>query len=323
MRPMKTALLAKLIIAVSVVLIAVGFARKGTVEQQPRIAVIPKGTSSPFWETVRKGAAKACEELGYEMSWIGPEVESDRERQIQTVEDFIARKVSGIVLAPNDSRALVPVTERVFRRKIPCVIIDSGIETDKYASFAATDNRQGGVIAAGRMNEILGGKGKVVVLRFMPGSGSTTNREEGFIDTIEEQYPGIEVVETKYGMATVETAIRAAEDLLTKHTELDGIFACNNHTTVGAAQALESQRRVGQVKVVGFDSEEALIEMLRKGTVDSLVVQNPFKMGYEGVKLVVATLEGKQVERRVDTGVELVTKDRLDEPAIKALLDLR
>ncbi len=323
---MRNALIVGALVAVGVVFVVIGVLRKGDAAAERRIAVIPKGTSSPFWETVRKGAEKACKEEGYEMSWSGPEVESDRERQIQIVEDFIARKVSGIVLGPNDRDALVPVVEEIHRRKIPCVIIDSeiGADKEKYVSFAATDNYQGGVIAAQRMAEILGGKGNVVVVRFLPGSGSTTNRENGFMETIANKFPQIKVLEAKYGMATVETAIQAAEDMLTKYPQLDGIFASNNHTTVGAVQALESQGRAGKVKVVGFDSEEALIRMLRKGVIDSLVVQNPHKMGYIGVKTVVRAINGEQgIEKRIDTGVELVTKDRLETPEIKALLDLR
>jgi len=246
------------LVAIAAVFIIIGLVRKGGHEER-RIAVIPKGTSSVFWESVRGGAEAAGKELGYEISWNGPELESDRERQIQIVEDFIALKVAGIVLAPNDSSALVPKVEEMFAKNIPCVIIDSGIDTDKYVSFAATNNYQGGVIAARQMGKILNGKGKIIVVKFMPGSGSTTNRENGFIDTIEKEFSDIEIVDTKYGMATVETALQAAEDLLTKHAELDGLYACNAGTSVGSAQALQSQGRSGEIKMVGFDAEETLI----------------------------------------------------------------
>ncbi len=247
------------LVAIAAVFIIIGIVRKGSSNEERRIAVIPKGTSSVFWESVHAGAKKAGEELGYEISWNGPELESDRERQIQIVEDFIAMKVAGVVLAPNGSNALVPKVEEMFAKNIPCVIIDSEINTDKYVSFAATNNYQGGVIAARRMGKILDGKGKVIVVKFMPGSGSTTNRENGFIDTIEKEFPDIEIVDTKYGMATVETALQAAEDLLTKHAELDGLYACNAGTSVGSAQALQSQGRTENIKMVGFDAEETLL----------------------------------------------------------------
>ncbi len=311
------------LVAVAVVFIIIGIVRKGSSYEERRIAVIPKGTSSVFWESVRLGAQKAGEELGYEISWNGPELESDRERQIQIVEDFIALKVAGVVLAPNGSNALVPKVEEMFAKNIPCVIIDSGINTDKYVSFAATNNYQGGVIAARRMGKILNGKGKVIVVKFMPGSGSTTNRENGFIDTIEKEFHDIEIVDTKYGMATVETALQAAEDLLTKHAELNGLFACNAGTSVGSAQALQSQVRTAEIKMVGFDAEETLLDKLRTGVIDSLVVQDPYKMGYIGVKTLVDKINGKEVPKLIDTGVELVTVERLEEPKIKALLNLQ
>jgi len=311
------------LIVIAAVFIVIGIVRKGSSHDERRIAVIPKGTSSVFWESVHAGAKKAGKELGYEISWNGPELESDRERQIQIVEDFIALRVAGIVLAPNDSNALVPKVEEMFAKNITCVIIDSEINTDKYVSFAATNNYQGGVIAARRMGKILDGKGKVIVVKFMPGSGSTTNRENGFIDTIEKEFTGIEIVDTKYGMATVETALQAAEDLLTKHAELDGLFACNAGTSVGAAQALQSQGRTDSIKMVGFDAEDTLIDKLKSGVIDSLVVQDPYKMGYIGVKTLVDKINGKEAPKLIDTGVELVTVERLEEPKIKALLNLQ
>jgi ribose transport system substrate-binding protein len=311
------------LVAIAAVFIIIGIIRKGSSLDERRIAVIPKGTSSVFWESVRAGAQKAGDEFGYEISWNGPELESDRERQIQIVEDFIAMKVAGVVLAPNGSNALVPKVEEMFTKNIPCVIIDSEIDTDKYVSFAATNNYQGGVIAARRMGKILNGKGKVIVTKFMPGSGSTTNRENGFIDTIEKEFPDIEIVDTKYGMATVETALQAAEDLLTKHAELDGLYASNASTSVGSAQALQSQGRADSIKMIGFDAEETLIDKLRSGVVDSLVVQDPYKMGYIGVKTLVDKINGKEVPKSIDTGVELVTLERLEEPKIKALLNLK
>jgi ribose transport system substrate-binding protein len=240
--------------------------------------------------------------------------------QIQIIEDFITQKVSGIVLAPIDNKALVPSVEKIYARNIPCVIIDSGIDTDKYISFIATDNYKGGVIAAKRMGKILNGKGKIVVVKYAPGSASTMKRENGFINTIEQEFPEIEIVDTKYGMDTVETALQAAEDLLTKNAGIDGLFACNESTSVGALRALQSRGRAGKIKMVGFDAGGLLIEGVKTGAVDSLVVQNPYKMGYIGVQALIATLDGKKVDKRVDTGVVLVTKENLETGEIRDLV---
>ena len=320
---MKKILAVIVLVAIAVVFVAIGLVRKGKSAAERRIAVIPKATTHVFWQSVRAGAEKAGAEAGVEIFWNGPERESDREKQIQIVEDFIALKVSGIVLAPNDSKALVPSVEKIFAKNIPCAIIDSAIETDKYVCFAATDNYQGGVIAAKRMGRILGGKGKIIVVKYMPGSASTTNRENGFLDTIRKEFPKIEIVDAQYGKDTRETALQATEDMLTRHAELDGLYACNASTSAGALRALESQGRAVKIKMVGFDADEMLVDGLKAGVIDSLVVQNPYRMGYEGVKAVIAKLDGKVVRKHIDTGVELVTRERLDEPKIKALLDLQ
>ena len=287
-----------------------------------RIAVIPKGTTHIFWQSVKKGAETAAKEERYTIIWTGPERETDREKQIQIIEDFITQGIKGVVLAPLDSKALVPSVEKLFNKKIPCVIIDSGIDTDKYVAFAATDNYKGGALAARRMGKILNGKGNVIVVKYVPGSASTTERERGFIETISKEFPDIKIVDQKYGQDTVETALQATEDMLTRNKDVQGLFACNASTAVGAMQGLQTQRRK-EIKMVGFDAEEALVNGLKAGQVDSLVVQNPYKMGYEGVKALVASINGEKVEKLIDTGVELVSKENLEEPKIKELLNIQ
>lgn len=299
--------------------LSTGCGKKPEGSSAKTIAVIPKGTTHIFWQSVRAGAEAAGKEFGFKIYWNGPERETDRERQIQIIEDFIVQKVDGIVLAPLDKRALIPTVEKLDSIKLPCAIIDSGIETDKVLTFAATDNYQGGVLAAKRMGEVLGGKGKVVVVKYVPGSGSTTERENGFIETMQKDFPGIQIVDTKYGQDTVETALQATEDLLTRHKDLQGLYACNASTSVGALQALQSQKRT-EVRMVGFDAEKALLDSLKAGQIDALVVQDPYKMGYEGVKAIAQHLQGQSVSKRIDTGVQVVTKARLEEAAIQELL---
>lgn len=283
------------------------------------IAVIPKGTTHIFWQSIRAGAEDAGKEFNCDIRWNGPEREGDREREIQIVEDFIVQKVDGVVLAPLDREALVPSVDKLAQVKIPCVIIDSDVATTNRVTFAATDNYGGGVMAGERMGEILNGKGNVLILKYAPGSASTTDRENGFIDTIHKKFPDIKIVDSKFGQDTVETALQAAEDLLTRNPDVQGFFACNESTAVGTLQALLSQKRT-EIKLVGFDGSKALLDGLRAGQIDSLVVQNPYKMGYEGVKAVAMAIKGQPVAARIDTGVALITRDNLDSPATKQLL---
>jgi ribose transport system substrate-binding protein len=230
--------------------------------------------------------------------------------------------VSGIVLAPLDNRALVRPVEDAKRAGVPTVIIDSGLESEQFVSFVATDNRKGGTLAADRMGQLLNGKGKVLVLRYAEGSASTTEREEGFISQIKAKFPEIELVSTnQYAGATRDTAKRASENLLQTFGDVvQGIFTPNESSTAGMLLALEDIGKAGKVSFVGFDSSQRFIDALNAGQLHGIVVQNPFNMGYLGVRTMVDSLLGKPVEKKIDTGVMLVTKENLETPEVKTLL---
>ena len=291
------------------------------------IAVIPKGTTHEFWKSIHAGSNKAAEELkaqgtDVEVIWKGPLREDDREQQIQVVEGFAAQGVSGIVLAPLDDRALVRPVADARRAGVPTVIIDSGLQSDEFVSFVATDNRKGGSLAADRMGQLLSGKGKVLVLRYAEGSASTSEREAGFIDTIKQKFPGIELVSTdQYAGATRETAKTASENLLNRFgDQVQGIFTPNESSTAGMLLALQDIGKAGKVSFVGFDVSQKFIDALNAGELHGIVVQNPFNMGYLGVKTMVENLLGRSVEKKIDTGVMLVTKENMPSAEVQALL---
>ncbi|MET0386205.1 MAG: substrate-binding domain-containing protein [Polyangiales bacterium] len=286
-----------------------------------KIAVIPKGTTHEFWKTVHAGANKAGQELGVDILWKGPVREDDRDEQIKVVEQQIARKVDAIVLAPLDDTALAPAAREASREGIPVVIFDSDLQWDGRVSFVATDNYRGGATAAQRVGSRLQGKGKVLVLRYQEGSASTAERERGFLETLAKQQPGIEVVSSnQYGGATTESAYKTAENLLVQWKQLDAVFCPNESTTFGMLRALQDDKRAGQLVFVGFDSSDKLVAALGKGELDALVLQNPLRMGELAVHAAVDKLDGKAVPARIDTGVQLVTRDAMNEPPIKALL---
>jgi ribose transport system substrate-binding protein len=286
-----------------------------------RIAVIPKGTTHEFWKAVHAGANKAGKELGVEIIWKGPVREDDRAEQIKVVENFVAGRVDGIVLAPLDDTALVAPAKDAVREKIPVVIIDSDIQWDGRLSFVATDNYQGGAAAAKRLGALLNGRGKVIVLRYMEGSASTMKREQGFLDTLGKLFPAIEVLSSnRYGGATTETAYTTAENLLVKFSQVDGVFCPNESTTFGMLRALQDGGRAKKVHFVGFDSSSKLIDALGKSEIEGLVVQNPLAMGELGVRTLIAALDGRKVDKRIDTGVIVATPQNMAEPSIRALL---
>ncbi len=291
------------------------------------IAVIPKGTTHEFWKSIHAGSNKAASELtaqgtDVEVIWKGPIREDDREQQIQVVEGFAAQGVSGIVLAPLDNRALVRPVSEANRAGVPTVIIDSGLESNDFVSFVATDNRKGGTLAADRMGQLLNGKGKVLVLRYAEGSASTTEREEGFISQIKQKFPDIELVSTnQYAGATRDTAKRASENLLNTYgDQVQGIFTPNESSTAGMLLALQDIGKAGKVSFVGFDSSQTFIDALNANQLHGIVVQNPFNMGYLGVRTMVDNLLGKPVSKQIDTGVMLVTKENMQSPEVQSLL---
>lgn len=286
-----------------------------------RIAVIPKGTSHEFWKSVQAGAFKAGEELGVQVLWKGPAREDDRDDQIKVVEDFVTQKVDGIVIAPLDDTALVRPLKEAKDAGIRVTIIDSGLNWDGYESFAATDNTRGGELAGEELGRLLGGKGKIVVMRYVEGSASTRQREEGFLNVITTKFPGIEVLSSdQYGGATLESCLKTAENLLTRFPEFDGAYAPNEPSAAALMKAINDAKRKDKVKLVGFDASTALVDGLKNGAIDALVVQNPLRMGELGVKAMVDALGGKTVEKRIDTGCTLVTKASMDTPEAKEVL---
>lgn len=291
------------------------------------IAVIPKGATHEHWKSVHAGALKAARELeaagiDVDVLWQGPIREDDRELQIQTVEGFVSRGVDGIVLSPLDSHALVRPVEEALRANIPTLIFDSALASDHIVSYVATDNEKGGRLAARRMGELLKGQGKVLMLRYQEGSAATEEREHGFLEELQAQYPNIELVSSnQYAGATRDTAKRTAENLLNQFgNELQGIFTPNESSTAGMLLALQDIKKAGRITFIGFDKNAPLIDAMRAGELQGLVVQNPINMGYMSLKTIIEHLRGQTVPRQIDTGVELVIADDLDDPRVKELL---
>jgi ribose transport system substrate-binding protein len=290
-----------------------------------RIAVIPKGTTHEFWKSIHAGARKAELELrGVQVIWKGPVREDDRTEQINVVENFINTGVDGIALAPLDDTALVRPVREATRAGISVVIADSGLDAEPcsdYASFVATDNYKGGQKGARRLGEVMGGQGRAAMMRYQVGSASTMEREQGFLDVMASEFPGIQIVSAdQYGGATTESAYARAENLLNRFTELDGVFTPNESTTFGMLLALHESGRAGTIKFVGFDSSEKLIEAMADGHLHGLVLQDPLNMGYLSVKTLVAYLRGEPVPTRIDTGSEVATPENMNEPRIRELL---
>ncbi|MFI5380279.1 MAG: substrate-binding domain-containing protein [Tepidisphaerales bacterium] len=288
-----------------------------------RIAVIPKGESHSFWKSVKVGADKASAETGYTIIWKGPPKEDDRSQQIGLVEQYVSEGVAGICLAPLDSSALVDPVALASRKKIPVVIFDSALKGEAgkdFASFVATDNKKGGTIAGEELARILGGKGKVVMLRYAVGSASTEEREKGFLEAM-AKFPDIQMIEKdRYGGASLNEAQKNAENLLDKLKVCDGVFCPNESSTQAMLNVLRDNGLAGKKKFVGFDTSVALLGGLKDGHIQALLSQNPTQMGYLAVKTMVQQLKGEKVPAIIDTGCKLITLENLNTPEVKALI---
>jgi ribose transport system substrate-binding protein len=313
------------LLALSAFLSPAGCKRNTSGDSPPRlkIAVVPKGTTHEFWKAVHAGAVKAARELDIDVVWKGPMREDDLKEQIDVVQTFVAQGVGGIVLAPLSDKGLVGSVKAATAAHVPVVVFDSDLAGGDTVSFVATDNeaagKSGGEALAARV-----GKGNVVLLRYQEGSASTANREKGFAAAI-AAHPDVQLAsDSQYGGATTETAEKASENLLASlgadRGGVQGVFAPNESTTFGMLLALRKTGLAGKTHVVGFDASDKLVQAVRSGEIDGLVVQRPFEMGYLAVKTMVAHIHGQGVEKRIDTGSTLVTKDNLDTPEIQALV---
>ena len=288
------------------------------------IAVVPKGTTHEFWKSVHAGAIKAGREFNVEILWQGPLREDDREDQIKVVDTLVARGIDGLLLAPLDDKALRQPVANAARAGIPVVIFDSKLESDEPLSLVSTSNLLAGQMAGKHLGEILGGKGNVVMMRLHEGSASTTDREQGFLEAI-AAFPGITVVSSnQYAGALAEGGYRTGENLLAStraaQGNVQGIFTPNESTTFGMLRALQNAGLAGKIRFVGFDSSDKLVQGLKDGHIDGLVLQNPFAMGYVGVKTLVGHIRGERVERFIDTGAAVVTRGNMDQPDLRERL---
>jgi ribose transport system substrate-binding protein len=287
------------------------------------IAVIPKASADLFWQSVHAGAVKASWDNHVDIVWEGPPNETDIATEMQIVETMINRRVDAICLAPSDRSAFKIVVNRAAKAGIPVVIYDSGLDSENYRTFVATDNYLGGKMGAERLGERMHGKGKIVMVKTVPGGASTTAREDGFRDGLKAKYPGIEILDERYGMATVAQSLTVTENMLTAHPEMQGIFCSNESGSIGASQALRARGK--RLKLVGFDSSPSLIDAVEAGWIDTLVVQDPFKMGETAVASAVKAIQGGQTPKKIALPPRLVDRGNLHDPAIDAQLhpDLR
>jgi ribose transport system substrate-binding protein len=282
------------------------------------IAVIPKASADIFWQSVHAGAVKGAREDHVNLIWDGPPNETDIAGEMQIVETMVNRQVDAIALAPSDRAAFKIVVNRAAAAQIPVIIYDSGIDGGNYVSFVATDNYAGGELGADRMGKILNGRGNIVMIKTTPGGASTTAREDGFRHELQTKFPGIHILDERFGMAVIAQSLTVAENMLTAHPNLDGIFCSNESGSTGAAQAVKE--RGSKVRIVGFDSSPILIQELQDHIIDSLVIQDPFRMGATALDEAVKAARHEKLPKRLFLAPRLITAADLSDPSVQQQL---
>ncbi len=284
------------------------------------IAVVPKATAHLFFVSIHAGVDQAAKDFAVDVLWNGPNEETEHTRQIQIVDAMLTRRVDALAISATDERALAAPVRRVISAGIPVTVFDSGVNVDGYVTFVATDNYGAGSTAARRLAAMAGPRAKVAMVMHKPGGTSTVLREQGFEATLSKEFPEVRIVARQYGMSDRAKARAAAENILTAHADLDGMFASSEASSLGAIQAIQSRGRAGKVKLITFDFSDAHVEALEAGVIDLMLVQDPFRIGYEAVKSLAEKLAGKTPAKRQDLPAREIRKADLSKPEIRALL---
>ena len=293
--------------------------------QDVTIPIIVKDTTSFYWQIVLAGARAAGKDLGVSVPELGAQSESDINGQISILENAVAGGPAAVVISPTEFKALgKPIDEAA--KAVPVIGIDSGADSKAFSSFLTTDNVQGGRIAADGLAAAVKAatgkeEGEIAIITNTPGAGSLEQRREGFMDQMATKYPGFKIVADKYADGQASTGLNIMTDLITANPNLVGVFASNLIMAQGVGQAIAENKLGDKIKVIGFDSDEKTVGFLKEGVLAGLVVQDPYRMGYDGVKTALAVSKGEKVETFVDTGANLVTKDNMADPKIDALLN--
>jgi ribose transport system substrate-binding protein len=285
-----------------------------------RIAVIPKATSHLFFVSIHAGVNRASKDFDVDVLWNGPSEETDHTRQIQIVDSVITQHVDGLAISATDERALAGPVEKVIAAGIPVVVFDSGVNATGYVSFIATDNYEAGCTAARRLAGLVGGEGSVGMVMHKPGGTSTLLREQGFEETLKRELPKVKIAARQFGMSDEARSLAAAENILTANPNLSGIFASSEASSIGAIQALTARGLTGKVRLVTFDTSKRHVEALQNGTIDVMLVQDAFRIGYESVRALAEKLKGGTPQARINLPARVVVKADLDNPEIRTLL---
>ncbi|MDF2613157.1 MAG: sugar transporter, periplasmic ligand binding protein [Clostridia bacterium] len=284
------------------------------------IPIIAKGLAVSFWQPVKSGAERAASDLGIKITFEGPQEEAQTQEQLDILNIALARSPQAVILSAVDSKAVTPYLEEAEAKGIPVIGFDSGVDSPIVKTTVATDNYGAGELAALKMVELLDKKGKVAIIIQDSTSQVATNRRDGFIDTITQQYPSMDVVAVGYGAGDAEKSSEIAKQIFKNHPDLKGIFGGNQGSAEGIVKAIRELNKEGEITAIGFDSGKIIVDAVREGILAGAVSQNPQEIGYQAVETAFKAYQGEVLPAFIDTGYVWYDKTNIDNPEIKELL---
>lgn len=285
------------------------------------LPVVSKGFMHEFWQTVKMGSDAAAEKLGVRTSFVGPSDETQIDQQIQLIENTLARRPDGLLLAALDGNALIPSVEQARSQNIPVVTFDASVNSEYPASFVATNNKAAGSMAGAAMADIIGGKGKVAIVAHNAGTSSAIDRIDGFVEYIKENHPDIELLSPLYSDGDPQRAMNQTMDVVRANPDLVAVYGTNEGSSMGVATAVQSQGLTGKIKVVGFDASDAIVNFVQTGVMQGVIVQDAYQIGYQGLTTLHEVLEGNDVEKVIDIPAVLVTGENINDDDIQKIIN--
>ena len=282
---------------------------------------IPKATNSTFWLALLKGAQDAGKKLGYKVLYQGVAEQTDIAGQVNVVNDMVSRKVSGILIAATDAKALAPAVENAIKKGVPVITVDSGVDSDAPYAYIATDNLGAARVAADTLAALINLKGVVGDIGITAGSVTGRQREDGFVSRMKEKYPGIRVVAVQYAACDPAKALNIATDMLTGNPTLNAFYGACDGAGTGAAQLVKQRQLKGKVKTVAFDVSPEEFQLFLDGYVDAMIVQDPYTMGYTGMEDLDKVVKGGHIDKKIiQIPAVVVSKANLKESKVQTLL---
>lgn len=293
---------------------------EGSDGDKPYIALVSKGFQHQFWQSVKEGAEQAAEELDVEITFEGPEDESQVDKQMEMFRNALDRDPDAIGFAALDSQASAPLLDETVERDIPVIAFDSGVDSDIPLATASTDNYEAAALAAKKMAELIEESGKIALIVHDQTSVTGVDRRDGFVDKIESDYPDIEIVDIQYGGGDHLESTDLTKAIIQAHPDLSGVYGANEGSAIGVVNAVREMSKEGEITVVGFDSGQQQIDAIKDGLMDGAITQNPVGIGYETVKAAVEALEGEDPPEVIDTGFYWYDADNIEDEEIQAAI---